>query len=70
MKTVSTLKKQILVSEGDNGFHKVAYIDIKTRGVFGTSQTSKMGLFAKIINGFQSLSIFTKSSILDVLTGF
>ena len=30
-------------------------------------QTSKMESFAKIINGFQSLYIFAKSYILDVL---
>ena len=29
-------------------------------------QTSKMELFAKILNGFQLLTIFAKSSILDV----
>ena len=30
------------------------------------SQTSKMELFAKIVNGFQLSTIFTKKSILDV----
>ena len=30
------------------------------------SQTSKMELFVKIINGIKLLTIFTKSSILDV----
>ena len=34
------------------------------------SQTSKMELFAKIINGFQLLNIFAKISILDVRLGF
>ena len=29
------------------------------------NRTSKMGHFAKIVNGFQSLTIFAKSSILD-----
>ena len=33
------------------------------------SWTSKIGLFAKIINGFQPLTIFAKSSILDVQLG-
>ena len=30
------------------------------------SQTSEMALFAKIINDFQPLTIFTESTILDV----
>ena len=30
------------------------------------SRTSKIELFAKIVNGFQSLTIFAKSFILDV----
>ena len=30
------------------------------------SQTSKMKCFVKIANGFQSLTVFAKSSILDV----
>ena len=29
-------------------------------------QTLKMELFAKIVNGFQTLTVFAKSSILDV----
>ena len=29
-------------------------------------QTSKIELFAKIVNGFQPLTIFAKSSVLDV----
>ena len=29
-------------------------------------QTFKMELFAKIVNGFQTLTVFAKSSILDV----
>ena len=33
------------------------------------SQTSKMLLFAKIINCIQPLAVFAKSSILDVLLG-
>ena len=32
-------------------------------------KTSKMGLFAKTINGFQLLTIFVKNSILDVWLG-
>ena len=32
-------------------------------------QTSKMELLAKIVNGFQPLTIFAKSSILDVRQG-
>ena len=34
------------------------------------SRTSKMQLFAKIVNGFQPLIIFAKSFILDVQLGF
>ena len=33
----------------------------------GPRQTSRMELFAKIVEGFQPLTIFAKSSILDVL---
>ena len=33
-------------------------------------QTYKMELFAKIVNGFQLLTIFAKNAILDVLQGF
>ena len=33
------------------------------------SPTSKLGLFAKLLNGFQPLIIFAKSSILYVLLG-
>ena len=36
------------------------------RGVVRANQTSKMELFAKIVNGLRSLTIFAKSSILDV----
>ena len=32
-------------------------------------QTSKMKLFAKMVKGFQPLTIFTKSFILDVWQG-
>ena len=35
-------------------------------GVFRASQTSKMELFVQIVNGIKLLTIFTKSSILDV----
>ena len=33
------------------------------------SQTSKMELFAKIVGGFQPLSIFSRSFILDAWQG-
>ena len=33
------------------------------------SQTSKMELFAKIVNGLKPLTVFVKSSILDVWIG-
>ena len=33
------------------------------------SQTSKIELFEKVVNGFQPLTIFEKSSILDVWQG-
>ena len=33
-------------------------------------QTSKISFFAKIVNDFQSLTIFIKNSILDVWQGF
>ena len=32
-------------------------------------QTSKLELFAKIVNGFKPLTVFSKSSILDVSSG-
>ena len=35
-----------------------------------TCHTSKMDLFEKTANGFQPITIFTKSSILDVLKSF
>ena len=35
-------------------------------GVARTNQTSGMGHFAKIINGFRPLTIFTKRSVSDV----
>ena len=35
-----------------------------------SSQTSKMKLFAKRVNGLQLLTIFAKASILDVRVGF
>ena len=34
-----------------------------------SSQTSKMKFFAKTVNGWKSVTIFAKSSILDVLVG-
>ena len=34
-----------------------------------TSQTSKIELFKKIVNGWKPLTIFAKSFILDVLLG-
>ena len=36
------------------------------RSFLEPSQTSKMELFAKRVNGFQPLTIFAKSSILDI----
>ena len=33
------------------------------------SQTSKMKLFVQIVNGLQPLTIFAKSSILDIWVG-
>ena len=33
------------------------------------SRTSTMELFEKMVNGFELLNIFTKSSILDIPTG-
>ena len=33
------------------------------------NQTSKMELFAKVVNSFQPLTIFAKNSILDFFTG-
>ena len=43
-------------------------VDLKTilRGGSGTAATSKMEHFVIIVNGFQPLTIITKSSILDV----
>lgn len=35
-----------------------------------TYQTPKMGLFAKYVQGFQHLTIFTKRSILDAYQCF
>ena len=43
---------------------------LHTPGVYwGPSQTCKMALFAKIVNGWKTLNIFAKSSILDVWLG-
>ena len=39
------------------------------RDVFRTSRTSKMELFVEIVNDFQPLTIFAKSSILNVRLG-
>ena len=36
------------------------------RGVVRTNKTSKMELFTKMVNGLESLSIYEKSSILNV----
>ena len=33
-------------------------------------QTSKIDIFAKIINGFQSLTTFTESSFTDIWQGY
>ena len=38
----------------------------KTEPYLQPSQTYKMELFAKIVNGFQPLIVFTKRSSLDV----
>ena len=45
------------------------YIYIFHRGGSRTAATSKMELFAIIVNSFQSLTIITKCSILDVAAG-
>ena len=42
---------------------------LNSRGVFRTHRKSKMELFAKIVKGFQLLTIFIKSSILDIRIG-
>ena len=34
-----------------------------------SSQTSKMNFFTETVNGWKSVTIFAKSSILDVLVG-
>ena len=34
------------------------------------SQTSKMEVFTKIVNGFQPFTVFIKSSILDIWLGY
>ena len=39
------------------------------RAVFGTQSTSNMDLFAKIVNGFQTLAIFARN-YLRCLTEF
>ena len=39
---------------------------MKIRGGFRAAATSKMKLFVIIFNGFQLVTIITKSSILDV----
>ena len=36
------------------------------RGVLEPSRTSKIEIFAEVVNDFQPLTIFAKSSILDV----
>ena len=43
------------------------HILFRLSGVYSeTCQISKMERFAKIVNGFQSLTIFAKYSILDI----
>ena len=44
-------------------------LNVYSRGRFRIRQKSKMELFAQIVNGFKSLTIFAKSSILDVCRG-
>ena len=40
------------------------------KGYSEPNQSSKIELFAKIVNGFQILTIFVKRSILEVLLSF
>ena len=54
---------------GSSGYHQ-SLKSIHFRNYYSDdsepSQTSKMELFPKIVNGFQPFTIFVKSSIIDV----
>ena len=41
-------------------------LEANSEGYSEPCQTSKMDVFAKIVNGFSSLTIFAESSVLDV----
>ena len=45
---------------------KVTAMGFETRGGFRTAATSEVEVFVIIVNGFQLLTIITKSSTLDV----
>ena len=49
--------------------HSLATQNIKFRGGSISTATYKTGLFVIIVNGWKSLTIITKSSILDVAAG-
>ena len=60
---------KVLESNVSQIYFQVNLINISSRGVFETHSTSSIKLFAKIVNGFQSLNIFPKSFIVDVGLG-
>ena len=51
--------------KGDRFFHFIKNIMVTHESHSEPSQTSKVRLFAKIINGLKSLIVFARSSILD-----
>ena len=59
--------KSILCPKGSSTNPKMIFCDeIKSRSGSGAAATSKVELFGIIVNGFQPLTIITKSTILDV----
>ena len=52
-----------------NFITRTTYISYSTQLELEPSQTSKMELFAEIVNDYQPLIVLVKSSILDLLLG-
>ena len=68
MKDYHLLRNKNLIK---NIGHKLeAYMRGKPETYSQPSQTSKMEVFIKIVNGFQPFTVFIKSSILDIWLGY
>ena len=61
----NTLSSYFL-SDNNNILYRLLIFSTKIRGGSRTAATSKFKHFVIIVNGFQPLTIITKSSILDV----